>query len=38
MAENDEPQDVKPDKPQPDPDLISHLEKGYTPESEKRNK
>ena len=38
MAEDNKPQDVKPNKPQPDPDLISHIEKGLTPESEKRDK
>jgi hypothetical protein len=42
MGNNEnKPQDVKPetDKPRPDPTLISHIEKGYTPEGlEKREK
>ena len=43
--DNNKPQDIKPqtdkqtDKPKPDPALISHIEKGYTPEKlEKREK
>lgn len=39
--DDNKPQNVKPetDKPKPDPALISHIEKGYTPENiEKREK
>jgi len=39
--DNNKPQDIKPgvNEPKPDPALISHIEKGYTPEDlEKREK